>query len=166
MRKLALFIGIISILLGLNACENSYNTLVGEYHYQASGHVTLGGVRDLIIDHEKGSLEIIQKDATTLMLIFFAEDGNTYTTHASIENKNIMLDPFYKLLTVNYYTHESTLLGGTSNVLQEENYQVAVYGTGELFANTIILTLQYKGEELNSGTTLVGKNITLIAKKK
>lgn len=166
MRKLALFIGIISILLGLNACEKNYNTLVGEYHYQVSGHVTLGGVRDLIIDHETGSLEIIQKNATMFMLIFFAEDGNTYTTNATVEGEGLVLDPFYKLLPINYYTHESTLLSGTVSVLHEENYQVVVYGMGELYDDTIIFTLQYNGEELNNGTKLIGKNITLIAKTK
>lgn len=166
MRKLALFIGIISILLGLNACEEIQKELIGEYHYQVSGHVVLNDVRDLILNPEKGNLEIIKKDATTLMLIFFAEDGNTYTTTATIEGEVLVLAPFYKLLPVNYYTHESTLLSGTISVLHEENYQVVVYGMGELYDDTIIFSLQYSGEELNSGTKLIGKNITLIAKNK
>lgn len=166
MRKLALFIGIISILLGLNACEEIQKELIGEYHYQVSGHVVLNDVRDLILNPEKGNLEIIKKDATTLMLIFFAEDGNTYTTTATIEGEVLVLAPFYKLLPVNYYTHESTLLSGTISVLHEENYQVVVYGMGELYDDAIIFTLQYSGEELNSGTKLIGKNITLIAKNK
>lgn len=166
MRKLALFIGIISILLSLNACEEIQKELIGEYHYQVSGHVVLNDVRDLILNPEKGNLEIIKKDATTLMLIFFAEDGNTYTTTATIEGEVLVLAPFYKLLPVNYYTHESTLLSGTISVLHEENYQVVVYGMGELYDDTIIFSLQYSGEELNSGTKLIGKNITLIAKNK
>ena len=100
------------------------------------------------------------------MLIFFAEDGNTYTTTATIEGEVLVLAPFYKLLPVNYYTHESTLLSGTISVLHEENYQGVVYGMGELYDDTIIFSLQYSGEELNSGTKLIGKNITLIAKNK
>lgn len=166
MRKLALFIGIISVLLGLNACEEIQKELIGEYHYQVSGHVILNGVRDLILEPEKGSMEIIKKDDTTLMLIFFAEDGNTYSTNATIEEEGLVLDPFYKLLPINYYTHESTLLSGTVSVLHEENYQVVVYGMGQLYDDAIIFTLQYNGEEFNNGTKLIGKNITLIAKTK
>lgn len=166
MRKLTLFIVIIGLLLGLNACEDIQNILIGEYHYQVSGHVTLNGVRNLILDNEKGSLEIIKKDATNFMLLFFAEDGNTYTTDATVDGKNVVLSPFYKLLPIKYYVHESTLLSGTVSVLQEENYQVVVYGIGQLYEDTIIFTLQYNGEELNSGTKLIGKNITLIANSK
>ena len=100
------------------------------------------------------------------MLIFFAEDGNTYTTNATVEGEGLLLDPFYKLLPINYYTHETTLLSGTISVLHKENYQVAVYGTGEMYEDTIVFTLHYSGEELNNGTKLIGKNITLIAKTK
>ena len=110
--------------------------------------------------------EILQKDPTTLMLIFFAEDGSTYTTDATVEGNTITFNPFNKLLTVSYYVTESSLLGGTTNRLETEDYQVAVYGMGTIHSNAIVFTIQYNGEELTSGQKLVGNNITLIAKKK
>lgn len=166
MQKFLSFLGLVSILVCFCACENTYDTFIGEYHYQSSGNVTLGGTRNLILDHEKGTLEIIQKDPTTLMLIFFAEDGSTYTTDATVEGNTITFNPFNKLLTVSYYVTESSLLGGTTNRLETEDYQVAVYGMGTIHSNAIVFTIQYNGEELTSGQKLVGNNITLIAKKK
>lgn len=167
MRKFIYFLCSISLIACFTACNNNAaESYIGEYDYQSSGNITLGGVQNLIIDHEKGNMEVIQKDPTTLMLIFFAEDGNTYTTDATIEGNSVLLSPYHKLLTINYYITESSLLTGTTNRLITEDYQLTVYGTGTIHSNVITFTLQYSGQELSTGKKLVGNNITLIAKRK
>ena len=159
MRKFIYFLCSISLIACFTACNNNAaESYIGEYDYQSSGNITLGGVQNLIID--------LQKDPTTLMLIFFAEDGNTYTTDATIEGNSVLLSPYHKLLTINYYITESSLLAGTTNRLITEDYQLTVYGTGTIYSNVITFTLQYSGQELSTGKKLVGNNITLIAKRK
>lgn len=155
-----------SILLFCNACTDTLHIVTGEYTYQASGQVTLDNVRSLILEHEMGTMDILYKDPSTLLLTFYSNDGNTYTTDATIDEKNIDLFPFTRLLSVKYTTQESSILGGVVNLEHTEDYQIGVYGSGIIYDNTIIFRLQYLGNGLADEKKLVGDEITLVARKK
>ena len=96
MKRLSLIM-FASILLFCNACTDTLHIVTGEYTYQASGQVTLDNVRSLILEHEMGTMDILYKDPSTLLLTFYSNDGNTYTTDATIDEKNIDLFPFTRL---------------------------------------------------------------------
>lgn len=165
-NKIIHIVALLTCIIAFYACTNKTQTILGEYHYQTSGQVTIDGAQVLPLTPEKGDMDIIQKDASTLMLIFYAEDGTTYTADAIIEDKNISVNPYTKLLPISYYIKESSLLGGTTNRLIQEHYNTGVYSIGTLYENAIIFTMQYSGNELSTGKKLVGKDIQLIAKKK
>lgn len=164
MKKLLLFSVLIPLLIGLAGCQSPVEIAIGSYTYHASGDITLGGERHLITD-EKGEMEMIYLQDNTLLLTFSADNGGVYTTQATINQQAIEIDPFNRSMEVKYAVRENSLLGGPTNIEKTESYSVDVYGEGQIYGETIILDLKYDGHGLTDNKKLIGKKITLIAKK-
>ncbi len=163
MKKLLL--GVLTLLLlGLAGCQSPIETAIGTYSYHASGDITLGGERYLITD-EKGEMDMIYLQDNTLLMTFSAENGGAYTTQATISQQDIFITPFNRSMEVKYTVRENSLLGGPKNIEKTESYSVDVYGEGHIYGETIILDLKYDGKGLADQKHLIGKKITLIAKK-
>lgn len=164
MKKLLLFSVLIPLLIGLAGCQSPVEIAIGSYTYHASGEITLGGERYLITD-EKGEMEMIYLQDNTLLLTFSADNGGVYTTQATINQQEIEIAPFNRSMEVKYTVRENSLLGGPTNIEKTESYSVDVYGEGHIYGETIILDLRYDGHGLTDNKKLIGKKITLIAKK-
>jgi len=135
------FIIILVSALALVSCEDQVSRVSGTYAYKISGNVTLGeNERSLPV--EEGSMEVIRLSADSALLTFNVLRGGVYTTYAKIEEKEIVLEPYTRSLTIGL-----------------KEYTVMASGEGTIYDGTIVIDLNYDSADV------LGEDITLLCKK-
>ncbi len=129
------------LLVWLTGCQDAVQQLSGTYSYKISGTVNVDSVGESRIN-EIGSMELIHLTADSALLAFNALNGPAYTTSATIRDKQIHLYPYQRTL-------ESGLRTKT----------VTADGEGEIYDQTIVIRLSYRGDStVNQLTLLCQKN--------
>ena len=137
------FIIIFAGLLGLvlTACQDAVQQVAGTYSYKISGRATVDG-DEVKLSDEVGAMELIRIDSTTAMVTFNALSGPAYTTQAEIHADQITLNTYERDLTVNL-----------------TDYHLSASGSGTIYDQTILITLQYKGDKFSAD------QLTMLCKK-
>ncbi len=156
MKKFFQFSLLLSLTLLATACSDAVRPFVGDYSYKISGKVTVDG-KTKVLSTEQGSLQLVRKDKSTVLMTFNELGGDIYTATGHISDSQISFTDAKRTLQI-AYTGEST-------VAAVQYFDLTVTGEGEIQNETIVFNLTYSGEGLNDGTTLTGNDIVMVAKQ-
>lgn len=131
----------------LTGCQEPMKMLLGSYSYKTSGTVEISG-EQIVLPNESGALEVQKESESALRLVFNQMGGGVYMTTATLKDDVLTLDTLFRTIQVGL-----------------EPYDLAVVGTGNYHDGIIIFDLQYNGTSMQSDSTLLGKDILMVAKK-
>lgn len=158
-------ISLLFLIFGVSSCQSPIPSLVGEYSYKISGQVSIGSAANQKLNDEIGVLTIIHDSDSTYILTFNALNDAVYYTTATCNGKEIVLENFQRTLSVTYSGENNSIFDNNSSTLFTNHFNVTISGSGSIYDQTIIFTLQHTGKELDSQQSIRGKDITMIAKK-
>jgi len=140
-NKLLLFISLCLIGIGLMSCQDQVRPISGTYSYKISGTVRVDGTQRTL-STEQGAMEIVRIDNEKALVTFNILAGDVYHTNATIENKQITFEPYERDITI-----------------FAETYHVTAKGKGDIYDGTIIVSLEYSGDGVQTS------RIELLCKK-
>ncbi len=140
MKKLiVLLLGVLPFCL--TGCRDEVRQLSGSYSYKISGIAVVEGDETRLGD-EMGAMDVVRINGDSVLLTFNALTGPAYYTRALINGKKITVDSYTRSLNVN-----------------SVNYTVTGSGEGEVYDETILITLRYQSPDVKAN------QLTLLCKK-
>lgn len=138
---LVLFCGLM-----VTSCKNELQQVAGEYSYKISGSVVVDTVEEHLTN-ESGALHLINTDDEELLLTFNMLGGDVYTTNADLENKQLKIAEFERII-----------------VHGARNFKTTISGSGEVYDDNIVLEMRYKGVSLDADSVeLESEDVKLVA---
>lgn len=138
---LVLFCGLM-----VTSCKNELQQVAGEYSYKISGSVVVDTVEERLTN-ESGALHLINTDDEELLLTFNMLGGDVYTTNADLENKQLKIAEFERIIVHN-----------------TKNFKTTISGEGEVYDDNIVVGLRYKGISLDADSVeLESEDVKLVA---
>ena len=113
---LVLFCGLM-----VTSCKNELQQVAGEYSYKISGSVVVDTVEERLTN-ESGALHLINTDDEELLLTFNMLGGDVYTTNADLENKQLKIAEFERIIfSRSFRTDLSIRFHDEAKLLQSRN---------------------------------------------
>lgn len=144
--KKGLYLTMVLVVMAVLAgCKSELQQIAGEYSYKISGVVLVDSVEQRMTN-ETGALHIIDtKDE--LLLTFNMLGGDVYTAKASLDNKELAIHTFERII---YHSGH--------------NYKTTVSGKGNVWDENIVLEMNYKGMSMDNDSIIwENKNIQFVA---
>ncbi|MCM1034455.1 MAG: hypothetical protein NC038_02640 [Paludibacter sp.] len=167
-RFLSLTLALIGILF-LSGCQQDLKQVSGTYTYKTSGTVAISegtSHTTLAINDEIGQLDITPlHKSDSLLLLFNQMTGSAMHTTATLNSKELHLQPYTRTLSLTYTPNSQTgndLIGSNK---QTETFLIEVTGSGVVYDESILFVCEWTGKALNSNKTISGSNLQTIAQR-
>lgn len=144
MKRLSVFVSVLCLCaLAFVACQDQVQQITGTYSYKISGSVIIDEDTVVLTD-EIGAMEIVHINQDSALVTFNSLVGPAYATQAQIDNKQIVLAPYRRNLSI-----------------KTRDYAVTATGYGTVYDKTILFSLNY-ADTINKLTT---DSIIMLCKK-